>query len=127
MGLLGKTFKFANKFKDQLSQGLLKAKDFVYNNRKQIGGALKAASPYIGAINPTLGTIASKSGSFLSNLKPGPVKDKLSKLAHESYDDSPPKRITVDSGAQQLVELKRRALRQPKNTTERKRKTKKRK
>ena len=127
MGLLGKTFKFANKFKDQLSQGLLKAKDFVYNNREQIGGALKAASPYISDINPTLGTIASKGGSFLQNLKPGPVKDKLNQLAKESDVDSPPKRVTVDSGVQQLVEYKRHALRQPKNTTKPKRKTKKRK
>ena len=110
MGLLGKTLGFANKFKNNLAQGILKAKDFVYNNRENIGGALKAMSPYISAINPALGSAASMGASFLQNLKPGPVKDKLKKLTHDSYDDTSPKSTTVDSGAQQAVERRRRAL-----------------
>ena len=107
MGLLGKTLGFANKFKDRISQGILKAKDFVVNNREQIGGALKAASPYIKALNPTLGVVAEKGGSFLQNLKAGPVKDKLQKLTKSVNDDTSPKSITIDSGAQQAVERRR--------------------
>ena len=106
MGLLGKTLGFANKFKDRISQGILKAKDFIVNNREQIGGALKAVSPYIKALNPTLGMVAEKGGSFLQNLKAGPVKDKLQKLTKSSNDDTP-KSITIDSGAQQAVERRR--------------------
>ena len=137
MGLLGKALGgLASKFKDRISQGiqgakrfagnafdtakqgLIKAKDFVVNNREAIGGALKAASPFIGAINPALGLAAQSGASFLQNLKPGPVKNKLSKLVKESNSeaygrgseslDSIPKRnITIDSGAQQAVERKR--------------------
>ena len=127
MGLLGKALGgFASKFKDKISQGiqgakrfagnvfdtakqgLTKAKDFVYNNREVIGGALKAVSPFIGTINPGLGLAASTGGSFLQNLKPGPVKDKLSKIAHESYDDNIPKRnSTIQTNAQQAVERKK--------------------
>ena len=127
MGLFGKTLGgLASKFKDRISQGiqgaklfagnafnaakqgLTNAKDFIYDHREAIGGALKAASPFIGAINPVLGLAASTGGSFLSNLKPGPVKDKLKKIAHESYDDDVPKHnVTVQSNAQQAVERKK--------------------
>ena len=136
MGLFGKTLGgLASKFKDRISQGiqgakrfagnafntakqgLTNAKDFIYDHREAIGGALKAASPFIGAINPALGLAASTGGSFLSNLKPGPVKDKLKKIAHESYDDDSPEarrsrdipkhNVTVQSNAQQAVERKK--------------------
>ena len=127
MGLLSKALGgLASKFKDRISQGiqgakrfagnafdtakqgLTKAKDFVVNNREAIGGALKAASPFIGAINPALGLAAQSGASFLQHLKPGPVKDKLTKLTKESHDNSIPKRnITIDSGAQQAVDRKR--------------------
>ena len=125
MGLFGKTLGgLASKFKDRISQGiqgakrfagnafntakqgLTNAKDFVYEHRDAIGGALSAASPFIGAINPVLGLAAQSGGSFLQNLKPGPVKDKLKKIAEE---DNGPKNITVDSGAQHAVELRRLA------------------
>ena len=136
MGLLGKALGgLASKFKDRISQGiqgakrfagnafdtakqgLIKAKDFVVNNREAIGGALKAASPFIGAINPALGLAAQSGASFLQNLKPGPVKEKLTKIAKESYDDIP-KRISVDSGAQQAVEHKRRQIKKAKRPTQ---------
>ena len=131
MGLLSKALGgLASKFKDRISQGiqgakrfagnafdtakqgLIKAKDFVVNNREAIGGALKAASPFIGAINPALGLAAQSGASFLQNLKPGPVKDKLTKLSKESSEaygqGSIPKRnITIDTGAQQAVDRKR--------------------
>ena len=100
MGLFGKALGgLASRLKDKVSQGiqgakrfggnvfetakqgLTKAKDFVYDHREAIGGALNAAAPFIGAINPALGIAASTGGSFLQKLKPGPVKDKLSKLA----------------------------------------------
>ena len=106
MGLLGKTLGFANKFKDRISQGILKAKDFVVNNSDQIGGALKAASPYIKAISPALGFVTENGGSILQNLKAGPVKDKLQKLTKSANDDTP-KSVTIDSGAQQAVERRR--------------------
>ena len=128
MGLLSKALGgLASKFRDRISQGiqgakrfagnafdtakqgLTKAKDFVVNNREAIGGALKAVSPFIGAINPALGLAAQSGGSFLQNLKPGPVKEKLTKIAKESYDDVP-KRISVDTGAQQAVERKQRQI-----------------
>ena len=133
MGLLGKALGgLASKFKYRISQGiqgakrfagnafdtakqgLIKAKDFVVNNREAIGGALKAVSPFIGAINPALGLAAQSGGSFLQNLKPGPVKDKLTKIAKESYSDDVPKRISVDSGAQQSVERKRGQIKKAK-------------
>ena len=136
MGLLGKALGgLASKFKDRISQGiqgakrfagnafdtakqgLIKAKDFVVNNREAIGGALKAASPFIGAINPALGLAAQSGASFLQNLKPGPVKEKLTKLtkeSKESYNDNIPKRISVDSGAQQAVERKQRQIKKAK-------------
>ena len=136
MGLLGKALGgLASKFKDRISQGiqgakrfagnafdtakqgLIKAKDFVVNNREAIGGALKAASPFIGAINPALGLAAQSGASFLQNLKPGPVKEKLTKIAKESYDDIP-KRISVDSGAQQSVERKRGQIKKAKRPTQ---------
>ena len=131
MGLLGKALGgLASKFKDKISQGiqgakrfagnvwetakqgLTKAKDFVVDHREAIGGALKAVSPFIGAINPALGLAAQTGGSFLQNLKPGPVKEKLTKLSKESkesYSDNIPKRnVTIQSGAQQAVERKRK-------------------
>ena len=136
MGLLSKALGgLASKFRDRISQGiqgakrfagnafdtakqgLIKAKDFVVNNREAIGGALKAASPFIGAINPALGLAAQSGASFLQNLKPGPVKEKLTKIAKESYDDIP-KRISVDSGAQQAVEHKRRQIKKAKRPTQ---------
>ena len=126
MGLLSKALGgFASKFKDRISQGiqgakrfagnafetakqgLIKAKDFVVDNREAIGGALKAASPFIGAINPALGLAAQSGASFLQNLKPGPVKEKLTKLSKESSDSIPKRNITIDSGAQQAVDRKR--------------------
>ena len=132
MGLLGKTLGgLASKFKDKISQGvqgakrfagnvyntakqgLIKAKDFVYDNREQIGGALKAISPFITAINPALGMTAATGGSFLQNLNPGPVKEKLKKIVREPYDDEPlniSKRVTMKSDAQLSVEKKRKAL-----------------
>ena len=133
MGWLGKALGgLASKFKDRISQGIqgakrfagnafetakqgiIKAKDFVVNNREAIGGALKAVSPFIGAINPALGLAAQSGGSFLQNLKPGPVKDKLTKIAKESYSDDVPKRISVDSGAQQAVKRKQRQIKKAK-------------
>lgn len=136
MGLLGKALGgLASKFKDRISQGiqgakrfagnafdtakqgLTKAKDFIYDHREAIGGALKAASPFIGAINPALGLAAQSGGSFLQNLKPGPVKDKLTKLSKESYDEPygrgsqslniSKRNVTVQSNAQQAVERKK--------------------
>ena len=138
MGLLSKALGgLASKFKDRISQGiqgakrfagnafetakqgLTKAKDFVYNNREAIGGALKAASPFIGAISPALGLAAQSGGSFLQNLKPGPVKDKLTKIVHESYGDNIPKRnVTIQSGAQQAVERKRQIKKAKRPTQE---------
>ena len=136
MGLLSKALGgLASKFRDRISQGiqgakrfagnafdtakqgLIKAKDFVVNNREAIGGALKAASPFIGAINPALGLAAQSGASFLQNLKPGPVKEKLTKIAKESYDDIP-KRISVDTGAQQAVERKQRQIKKAKRPTQ---------
>ena len=119
MGLLSKTLGgLASKFKDRISQGiqgakrfagnafntakqgLIKAKDFIVDNSEVIGGALNAVSPFIGAINPVLGLATQSGASFLQNLKPGPVKDKLTKLAN----------VTVESGAQQAVERKKQEL-----------------
>lgn len=100
--------RFAGNVWDTAKQGLTQAKDFVVNNREAIGGALKAISPFVTAINPVLGVAASKGGSFLQKLKPGPVKDKLTTLAHKSYDEpTSSKAVTMDSGVQQAVERKR--------------------
>lgn len=128
MGLLGKALGgFASKIKDRISQGLqgakrfagnvwntakqglTKAKDFIYDNREAIGGALKAMSPFIGIINPSLGLAAQTGGSFLQNLKSGPVKDKLVKLAETPALKGRDENITIDSGAQQAVERRRMA------------------
>lgn len=121
MGLLGKTLGgFASKLKEKISQGiqgakrfagnvfetakqgLTKAKDFVHENREAIGGALSAAAPFIGAINPALGIAASTGASFLQKLKPGPVKEKLAKLAEGNTTSG-------NAGVQQVVEQRRRA------------------
>ena len=77
---------FAGKAWDVTKQGISKAGHFVYDNREHIGNALQAASPFIGAINPVLGLAASTGGSFLSNLNPGPVKDKLKEVS-QSYNN----------------------------------------
>lgn len=111
MGLFGKAFRF----KDRISQGLQGAKrfagnafNFVYNNSDAIGGALKAMSPYVGNINPAIGLAMQSGGTFLQNLKPGPVKEKLKKIAEDtSNGGSTSGNITMDSGAQQAVERRR--------------------
>ena len=96
---------FAGKAWDATKQGISKAGRFVYENREHIGNALKAASPFIGAINPALGLAANTGGSFLSNLKSGPVKDKLKSVA-KSYEEG---NVGVrESSAQQAAELRKR-------------------
>ncbi len=138
MGLLGKTLGgLASNLKDKISQGiqgakrfagnvwntakqgLTQAKDFVVNNRETIGGALKAISPFVSAIHPVLGIAAAKGGSFLQNLKPGPVKDKLTTLARKTSDEpTSSKAVTMDSGVQQAVERKRARKKAKLSTTE---------
>ena len=96
---------FAGKAWDATKQGISKAGRFVYENREHIGNALKAASPFIGAINPALGLAVNTGGSFLSNLKSGPVKDKLKSVA-KSYEEG---NVGVrESSAQQAAELRKR-------------------
>ena len=96
---------FAGKSWDATKQGITKAGRFVYENREHIGNALKAASPFIGAINPALGLAVNTGGSFLSNLKSGPVKDKLKSVA-KSYEEG---NVGVrESSAQQAAELRKR-------------------
>ena len=145
MGLIGKAFngifgnlknkvsqgiqgakRFGGNAWDTAKQGISKSKNFIYDNREQIGGALKAASPFIAAINPAWGMAAGYSGNFLSNLSSGPVKDKLINLANDTYQNndievSPPRRnrrqrvtstspnsktVTQYSGAQRRYERK---------------------
>ena len=109
MGLFGKTLGgLVSNFKNKMSQGiqsaihgLTKTKDFVYNNRNAIGGALNAAAPFIGSINPALGLAATQSGTFLQKLQPGPVKDTLSKIAESDI------KLGGNPVVQQLVEHKR--------------------
>ena len=85
-----------------------------------IGKALSAASPFIGTINPALGIAAQSGGSYLQNLKPGPVKDKLTEIID---DKSLPKTITVNSGVQQVVDHKRRMMQNAQLIKPRKRQT----
>ena len=147
MGLIGKTLGgLINRFKNNISQGvqgakrlggnmwntakqgLINSKDFIYNNREHIGGALKAISPFIGAINPMLGYNAYHGGSWLQEMSPGPVKDKLEKLTNQTddmglasgtksnggnrsrYERTLPSKswTTVESGAQEALNRKRK-------------------
>lgn len=102
---------FACKVWDATKQGISKAGKFVYENREHIGNALKAASPFIGAVNPALGIAANAGGSFLSNLKSGPVKDKLKSVA-KIYEDNPTE--LRESSAQQAVELRKKKVKKGK-------------
>ena len=102
---------FAGKAWDATKQGISKAGRFVYENREHIGNALKAASPFIGAINPALGLAVNTGGSFLSNLKSGPVKDKLKSVA-KSYEEG---NVGVrESSAQQAAELRKKKVKKGK-------------
>ena len=102
---------FAGRVWDATKQGISKAGKFVYENREHIGNALKAASPFIGAVNPALGIAANAGGSFLSNLKSGPVKEKLKSVA-KSYEDNPTE--LRESSAQQAVELRKKKVKKGK-------------
>ena len=100
---------FAGRAWDATKQGISKAGHFVYENREHIGNALQAASPFIGAINPALGLAANAGGSFLSNLKSGPVKDKLKSVA-KSYEEGGVR----ESSAQQAAELRKKKVKKGK-------------
>ena len=102
---------FAGKAWDATKQGISKAGRFVYENREHIDNALKAASPFIGAINPALGLAANTGGSFLSNLKSGPVKSKLKEVA-KSYEEG---NVGVrESSAQQAADLRKKKVKKGK-------------
>lgn len=106
---------FAGRAWDATKQGISKAGRFVYENREHIGNALQAASPFIGAINPALGLAANAGGSFLSNLKSGPVKSKLKEVA-KSYDEG---NVDVrDSSAQQSLEARKKKSKKGKVMTQ---------
>lgn len=106
---------FAGKVWDATKQGISKVGNFVYENREHIGNALKAASPFIGAVNPALGLAASAGGSFLSGLKSGPVKSILIDVSRKAADGElttsnkrRDENYTAESNAQEGVERKRK-------------------
>ena len=107
---------FASKAWDATKQGISKVGKFVYNNREHIGNALQAASPFIGAINPALGLAASSGGSFLSNLKAGPMKNKLKSVAksYASGSANSDEGGVRESSAQQAADLRKRKVKKGK-------------
>lgn len=60
-----------------VKQGVIGAKNFVVNNKEAISGGLSAMAPFIGAINPALGTAAAIGSKVLDAIPNGNVKTKL--------------------------------------------------
>ena len=111
---------FAGKAWDVTKQGISKVGHFVYENREHIGNALQAASPFIGAVNPALGLAAKYGGSFLSDLKPGPVKDKLKEMSQSYHNENVGVRESSahQSSAQQSLEERKKKRKKGKVMTQ---------
>ena len=77
---------FAGRAWNFTKQGISKVGHFVYENRELIGGALQAIAPLLATSRPELALAMKTGGYFLSNLNPGPVKDKLKEVS-QSYNN----------------------------------------
>ena len=81
-GLIGAK-NMAHRVWNATKKGLIGAKNFAVNNPKAVGFALHALAPFATAFNPALGAATTVGANIFSNMPKGTVKDKIVKLSEQ--------------------------------------------
>lgn len=91
-------------------KGLIGAKNYAMNHPKTVGTLLHAITPFATAFNPALGAVTSVGASIFSNMPKGSVKNKLEQLSEQfARGELKPPPTGGSSSAQAAVESRRAA------------------